>query len=155
MRRYEMTVYFIANSKTLDKKIGFTDYNPNDRLKTFQTGNADKLILLKAIKGNLDKEKELKDRFEEYKKDGGKEWFKLNIELLAYMCGTDTYISNKKIDNSYRFMIDVNDFASCVRNTIYSRNNIYILQGKEVFINAEDDLDLIRICDKLQKFYYK
>lgn len=48
-------IYFIKNITTGKIKIVFSN-NPQKRLKELQTGNENKLVLIKSIQGEKDKE---------------------------------------------------------------------------------------------------
>lgn len=73
-------VYFIRAGDRI--KIGFSR-TPNIRLKTLQTGNGERLELLKVIPGSYDLESSLQADFRQFKTIG--DWFQANPELLAYI----------------------------------------------------------------------
>lgn len=75
-----MNTYFIYSPKLEAVKIG-KSVDPEKRLRTIKNGNPDELRLLGVI--NDDKEKELHDRFAEYRTKG--EWFSLGSRLLAFL----------------------------------------------------------------------
>ena len=52
-------VYFIQEEETDRIMIGFSEKHPKGRLKDFQTGNPDKLILLGYIEGTFQDESNL------------------------------------------------------------------------------------------------
>ena len=56
-------IYFIIEIDTLNIKIGFTEFHPNIRLKSLQTGNSSKLELIGYIDGDKSYEKEIHSNF--------------------------------------------------------------------------------------------
>ena len=78
----EQRVYFIRNSGTGQIKIGIA-VDPNHRIKTLQTGSADRLELLGTMPGGRELESELHDRFAETRVGG--EWFEPSGELADYI----------------------------------------------------------------------
>jgi hypothetical protein len=75
-------IYFIQEPITKSIKIGTTK-NIKNRMSQLQTSIPFQLILLKFIKGDFIKEKELHDKFSQYRLSG--EWFSENDELLDYI----------------------------------------------------------------------
>lgn len=80
-------VYFIKNIVTGRIKIGFSN-TPTKRLKELQTGNDNKLVLIKTIVGGKDKEASLHEMFSHLRSNG--EWFEPDDELLQFIKGTNT-----------------------------------------------------------------
>ena len=74
-------VYFIQMEETGDIKIGFSEKHPNGRLKEFQTGNSNKLILLGYIEGTYQDESNLHREFHEERIRNENEWFKPSPRL--------------------------------------------------------------------------
>jgi len=78
-------VYLIHRDGTNIYKVGFSK-NPEKRLKTLQTGNAEKLILIKQWYGDRDLEKIIHDKLRpdiigrQQKLKG--EWFKISSEWV-------------------------------------------------------------------------
>ena len=72
-------VYFIQEEETGRIKIGFTEKHPEGRLKDFQTGNSNKLILLGYIEGTYQDESNLHQKFSEERGNG--EWFEFSTKL--------------------------------------------------------------------------
>jgi len=86
-------VYFISNQRKSVVKIGIAN-NPTQRLKTFQTANHEKLIILKVIKRNnrtkaFQLESALHRKFKKFHIQG--EWFKLTHTI-------ETFIENYQPD---------------------------------------------------------
>lgn len=77
-------IYFIQDEATKSIKIGIS-FNVQTRLEQIQNMCPSKLILLKCIKGGIDKEKELHERFSEHRLHG--EWFRENEELENFIEG--------------------------------------------------------------------
>jgi len=78
-------VYFIQEEETGRIKIGFSEKHPKGRLKDFQTGNSNKLILLGYIEGTLQNESNLHKEFSKERirkgNEKGKEWFESSPRL--------------------------------------------------------------------------
>lgn len=74
-------VYFITDGVG-HVKIGFAA-NVGARLCELQTGNALPLTVLATLKGSCDTERELHQRFAEYRVRG--EWFRLAPEVVEYI----------------------------------------------------------------------
>lgn len=80
-------VYFISNAKQTVVKIGVAN-KPNKRLKTFQTGNHEELIILRVIKlsnrsSAFELESTLHKKFQKYHIRG--EWFRLSDTLVEFI----------------------------------------------------------------------
>ncbi len=92
---FKMTyLYFISTERRNVVKIGIAN-NPNKRLKTFQTANYEKLIILRVIKvANralaFKLETALHQKFKKYHIRG--EWFKLTPTII-------NFIENYQTDN--------------------------------------------------------
>ena len=74
-------VYFIQEEETGRIKIGFSEKHPKGRLKDFQTGNSNKLILLGYIEGTPQDESNLHQEFYEERIRNENEWFKPSPRL--------------------------------------------------------------------------
>ena len=78
-------IYFIRAGKS-DIKIGFSKSRDcQKRLNLLQVGSPQKLKLIKAIDGNIEKEKDLQHKFRELHIRG--EWFKSSRELIKFIKG--------------------------------------------------------------------
>lgn len=75
-------IYFIFDKKSQSIKIGYSS-NPSQRLATLQVGNSNQLRLIKTIKGGVDIEHRLHDKFKTLKING--EWFQASQELLQFI----------------------------------------------------------------------
>ena len=73
-------VYFIKMEETGDIKIGFSEKHPEGRLKEFQTGNSNKLILLGFIEGTYQDESNLHEEFSQ-ERIKESEWFRSSPRL--------------------------------------------------------------------------
>lgn len=82
-REGKAVIYFVQDQSVHHIKIGFTDGDPEGRLKALQTGSPTGLVLLLTIPGDRTKERELHERFAAARVHG--EWFKPTPELLAFM----------------------------------------------------------------------
>lgn len=78
----EKSVYFIKSKQTNLIKIGYAT-NVFERIKQLSSGNTDRLILLKEIKGGRKKEAELHKKFSNHRKGG--EWFYPDQEILDFI----------------------------------------------------------------------
>ena len=56
-------VYFIKEDVSGNIKIGFSEKHPKGRLKDFQTGNSNKLVLKGYIEGTYEDEAKLHNEF--------------------------------------------------------------------------------------------
>jgi len=74
-------VYFIQEEETDNIKIGFSEKHPKGRLKEFQTGNSNKLILLGYIEGTYQDESNLHQEFSQERIRTGNEWFRSSPRL--------------------------------------------------------------------------
>lgn len=79
----QIKTYFIQSEFGGHIKIG-KSINPESRLKSLQTGRADRLLLKKIING--DKESELHARFKHLRDSG--EWFRFENELVQFLGDT-------------------------------------------------------------------
>ena len=75
-------VYFIQEEESGNIKIGFSEKHPKGRLKDFQTGNSNKLILLGYIEGTYEDESNLHREFHEERLRNENEWFKKLDRLI-------------------------------------------------------------------------
>ncbi len=75
-----MSIYFISDGKHV--KIGCS-INPKERLSALQSGNPNKLTLLKTLSEKGYSESKLHSKFEQYKTYG--EWFELSKEILDFI----------------------------------------------------------------------
>ncbi len=83
-----MAVYFIQDSLTLNIKIGFTDGDPQKRLKSLQTASQGDLVLLTSVPGTSSLEKTLHRRFAASHVRG--EWFRPTHDLITYIARLTT-----------------------------------------------------------------
>lgn len=81
--RGNLMIYFIQDDSTLAIKIGFTDGDPELRLKSLQTGSAGGFHLLATVPGGQADERSLHERFAAARVRG--EWFQPSPELLAHI----------------------------------------------------------------------
>ena len=73
-------VYFIQEEETDNIKIGFSEKHPKGRLKEFQTGNSNKLILLGYIEGTYQDESNLHQEFSLWLKKKEMKWRSIHQE---------------------------------------------------------------------------
>lgn len=81
-------IYFIQDTTVLNIKIGFTDGDPADRLKALQTGSPAPLVLLYTMRGDMDLERRLHERFASARVHG--EWFRPAPALLLFLLDAAT-----------------------------------------------------------------
>ena len=74
-------IYFIQEEESGNIKIGFSEKHPKGRLKDFQTGNSNKLILLGYIEGTFQDESNLHQEFSQERIRTGNEWFRSSPRL--------------------------------------------------------------------------
>ena len=129
-------VYFIQAGSNGAIKIGFTeDQDINKRLIQLQTGNPEKLNVLKLIKGTKATEKKLHKLFKEYRLYG--EWFAPNRDLYNFIYNDDTYNSIKLSD------IKINYFKENKNESV------------ELFLKDNIDIDLnsYEFCNDIYNLY--
>jgi hypothetical protein len=88
-------------------KIGMTKNEPEARLKQLQTGNSNKISLLKSYKTkNYRKvEKSMHLKYSSYKTEADNEWFQLeNNHVINFMEDC------KKADEIIQFLLENNEF---------------------------------------------
>lgn len=76
-------VYFIEAVGVSLVKIGFTDGDPETRLKQLQTGCPHPLRLKGAVRGDARRERAFHDQFAHLRESG--EWFRLTVELEVFI----------------------------------------------------------------------
>ena len=76
-------VYFLTDTHNV--KIGFTSGEVNKRLKQLNTGSPYQLYILWWVEGDLNKEKELHDKFSYLRIKENGEWFEAGIDLIKYI----------------------------------------------------------------------
>lgn len=76
----EGTIYLIGNCENNTLKIGFSENSVRTRLAAFQVSCAHRLEILKTKKGTRQQEKELLERFKEFKIRN--EWFTWNDSII-------------------------------------------------------------------------
>ena len=86
-------VYFFSNQKNI--KIGYTRGKVESRLKQLNTGSDSKLYCVGYIQGDINKEKELHKKFNNYRLRQNGEWFAPAEELIDYIN------SNNEKPNTY------------------------------------------------------
>jgi len=74
-------VYFIQEEESGNIKIGFSETHPKGRLKDFQTGNSNKLILQGYTEGTPQDESNLHQEFSEERIRNENEWFEPSPRL--------------------------------------------------------------------------
>ena len=74
-------VYFILEKETRNIKIGFSENNPKERLKSLQTGNSNELTLIGFIEGSSKDETRLQHEFSLERIRRRNEWFKPSSRL--------------------------------------------------------------------------
>ncbi len=82
-------VYFVRSEKTHAIKIGFTAGKVEDRLSALQTAHPYKLQVLAASRGNRKYEKDLHERFRQFRLEG--EWFEPHPDLMAFISVLPTH----------------------------------------------------------------
>lgn len=76
-------IYFIQQEVTNAIKIGVTNGDLNNRIKTLQVASPYKLKLLGIIEGDTKEETALKNLFSQYRLEG--EWFKPDVKVIAHV----------------------------------------------------------------------
>lgn len=85
-------VYFVQSGDSV--KIGYAK-DVNKRIKSLQTGNQEKLLLIGYIVGDLKKESEIHGMFDDYRLTG--EWFKYSDEIREYIDSLELLSGKNKI----------------------------------------------------------
>ena len=93
-------VYFIEEEERSRIKIGYSEKHPIQRLKSFQTGNSNKLNLMGYIEGTKEDEKNLHLEFSKERIRGEHEWFessKILINKIISLLEVNKNIKNDEI----------------------------------------------------------
>lgn len=93
-------IYFLKAQNRI--KIGYAN-NPSKRIPSIQTSSPFELEVLLIIDGNYDKERELHQRFQTYRKSG--EWFEFSEPIKNFI------LLNSREDRKYEFGFVSEDFA--------------------------------------------
>ena len=75
-------VYFIEEEERSRIKIGYSEKHPIQRLKSFQTGNSNKLNLMGYIEGTEEDENNLHLEFSKERIRDENEWFESSSNLI-------------------------------------------------------------------------
>ncbi len=78
-------IYFIREGKHGNIKIGYTSDDIAKRLSELQTGNSNNLEAILLLEGDLNREKELHDKFEHLRVRPNGEWFYPEDDLIGYI----------------------------------------------------------------------
>lgn len=76
-------IYYIACTATNRLKIGYTNGEPEVRLKQLQTGSAADLLLMACHDGGLDDERHIHAMFAHQRIRG--EWFEMSEDLFKHL----------------------------------------------------------------------
>jgi hypothetical protein len=76
-------IYFFQDEETCHIKIGFTDGEPEERLKRVQSNSPSKLIILLTLKGGREGEQELHAKFAAARLHN--EWFKPASAIIRFI----------------------------------------------------------------------
>ena len=133
-------IYLINAEGTDLYKIGFTNQNPNNRMKVLQTGCPYKLKLIDVFNGGLAIEKEIHNTYKKVRKQG--EWFEFkNIEAVV------SFIKEKTSDKNYLNNHHLIEWKQYLINSISGKDINY---GKERGITNLLELAIINI--KLKEY---
>ncbi len=92
-------IYVIVNNSKTFCKIGYSN-NPNKRLVELQTGNPEKLLLIRTYKGIKALEKHIHFKYKHLNVKN--EWFKYSKELLEDL---DKNFKNVEIEYEHKYLI--------------------------------------------------
>ena len=76
-------IYFFSNRKNI--KIGYTKNKVQSRLQQLNTGSDSKLYCIGYMQGNMEKEKELHQKFSNERIRQNGEWFYPSDNLIAFI----------------------------------------------------------------------
>lgn len=76
-------IYYILSGETGRIKIGFTNSDPNKRLKALQTGSPTKLGIIAWHPGTMETEQRLHQQFHADRLHG--EWFDFSDDLIVHL----------------------------------------------------------------------
>jgi len=140
-------IYFIKNVVSGNFKIGFSD-TPRKRLKELQTGSADRLVLIKAIEGDKNREGELHEQFAHDRLDG--EWFSPSEEIMSFISGDTQRALEGKFFHTFE------DGSVCWQGYVVSKpqEGYYLVQLFEWFAGAPSCKKLMRIESMLGWDFY-
>ena len=140
-------VYFIKNIVTGKIKIGYSE-TPKKRLRELQTGNDNKLVLIKSIKGNRDKESTLHEMFSHLRTNG--EWFEPDDELLEFIKGTNTKTLEGKFFHTF---IDKQiEWQGYIISE--PKNDFFLVQLFDWILGEPSNQKLVNINDMLSWNFY-
>lgn len=108
-------VYLILCHEDNTCKIGFSAY-PKARLKAIQTSVPKKLILYAVIQGEALKEKDLHEKFKDYRLKG--EWFQAHPEILHHFD-----------ENGVQYDAKTNPVGRPPKETKSNRKTLYLPEG--------------------------
>ncbi len=91
-------IYCIKQAGLPICKIGYS-IDPNKRLKQLQTGSASRLKILYVIEGDQVFEREIHEKFKQYRLLGG-EWFQYNALIAGFFRNRSKKVS--KSDSAFR-----------------------------------------------------
>ena len=77
-------IYFLKEKHKSNIKIGSSG-RVNFRVKDLQTGNSEKLILIGSMPGGKKLESLLHRTFQDFRCEGGKDWFRPVPELVEFI----------------------------------------------------------------------
>lgn len=76
-------IYFISNGENI--KIGYTSQTVQKRINQLNAGSDSKLYVLGYMQGDMEKEKELHQKFGQYRIRQNAEWFSPSDDLIDYI----------------------------------------------------------------------
>ncbi|MGE4419997.1 MAG: GIY-YIG nuclease family protein [Sulfurimonas sp.] len=140
-------VYFIKNIDTGRIKIGFSD-TPTKRLKELQTGNDNKLVLIKTIAGDKNKEASLHEMFSHLRSNG--EWFDPDDELLQFIKETNT----KSLDGKFFHTFKNNQVEWQGYIISEPKDGFFLIQLFDWILGEPSNQKLVSINDMLSWNFY-
>ena len=116
-------IYFIRSGKKVPIKIGYTDGDADQRLASLQTGNPFELNLLGCISGDMERERLIHKKFEDYRVRG--EWFRATSELLSLIFAGDGW-PEKKAKVKQEAKVKIEEEAFDLNKEMYMVEEAYI-----------------------------
>lgn len=135
-------IYLIICHKTRNCKIGYSK-DPIKRLHQLQTGSPNVLSLYGTIEGDMNKEKQLHKKFQQYSQSG--EWFKYNFDIAKEFIPIDTPY---KLSVEFMLLIIQSlsapeiKVSTCVLTNLYKDNKVTIDKEFRKYISDRTGLSL-------------
>jgi len=162
--QYSGYVYFIQSKNGGPIKIGYSN-NPQKRLATFQTSQADRLVILGLIPGDIPYERQLHSKFAKYRIRGDGEWFQPSKYIVNFI--NNNAMGGVGAKHESNFLLDIigalfsNNQNANINKTAEPSSQNCMCKYSEVFKFASNDNErwcmkdgvIVSICDKSKECF--